>query len=96
MIDLSDFQEEYKEALAAAGEFSRRAQKGIPADRWYDGSAGAKLIALGIWAQQMIMAMQCNALEAFIEAEAERGKEAMRLYTGHCKHAESADGATDG
>lgn len=68
MIDLDDFREEHAEALDAASEFSRRARKGLPSDRWAT-QRQLHLVAKGIDAMNQIMAMQRTFLEAIVRAE---------------------------
>ena len=43
--DIDAFSDDIKEV----GEFVRRAKKGLPEDRWYDGVTGAKRLATGFW-----------------------------------------------
>ena len=81
MIDLDDFREEYREALLAANEYKRRCEKGLPADRLTDGTAGAKMVAEGIRAMQIIMALQTQAISEMFSDMQSRGKDAMRLHS---------------
>lgn len=66
MIDLGDWQEEHREALSQASEFARRAEKGIPCDRWAT-ERQMFLVAKGIRAMQRIMLWQAEALEAMTD-----------------------------
>ncbi|OOY15057.1 hypothetical protein [Thioclava sp. DLFJ4-1] len=68
MINLDDFREEHAEALDAASEFSRRARKGLPSDRWAT-QRQLHLVAKGIDAMNQIMAMQRTFLEAIVSEE---------------------------
>lgn len=65
MIDLSDFEAEHAEALAQANEYARRAEKGLPEDRWAT-TRQQHLVAKGIRAMQQIMHMQAEVLEAIV------------------------------
>lgn len=84
--DITAFEESNAEALNAATEYARRAQKGIPPDRWTDGNAGAVMVAQGILAQQKIMAMQTAALVDLYEAMRKAGTDAMRLHSADSKY----------
>ena len=64
--DIDEFRRRWGPSLDAANEFARRKEKGIPPDRWSDGTAGAVLVANGIRAMQQIMAWQTEALEALL------------------------------
>lgn len=87
MIDLSDFEQEHAEAIKAAGEYARRWEKGLPSDRFANGTIGEALVGQGIRAMQTIMTLQNAAiLEMFQEIQA-RGSDAMRLYTADSKYA---------
>lgn len=68
MINLEDFREEHAEALDAASEFSRRAKKGTPPDRWAT-QRQLHLVAKGIDAMNQIMALQRTFLEAIVRAQ---------------------------
>lgn len=84
--DIAAFEESNAEALTAAAEYARRAQKGIPPDRWADGNTGAVMVAQGILAQQRIMAMQTAALVDLYEAMKQAGTDAMRLHSADSKY----------
>lgn len=68
MIDLDDFREQHAEALAQAAEFSRRARKGIPPDRWAS-TRQLHLVAKGIEAQMQIMRWQAETLAALMKVD---------------------------
>lgn len=74
---VEQFFHETEAAREAAVEYVRRWQKGLPADRWTKGSDGAALVAEGIRAWIHLARMNAAALEALLEAERERGREAM-------------------
>lgn len=78
---LDDFYARNSKAIAAASKYARRAERGIPADRWSDGTEGALLVARGIRAQEVIMSMLSEALGAMIAAERERGYDAMAMHS---------------
>lgn len=84
--DIEAFREDNAEALEAATEYARRAAKGLPADRYADGTEGAYLVAQGIAAQQSIMAMQTVALMDLFEAMRQAGTDAMRLHSQDSKY----------
>jgi hypothetical protein len=84
--DIAAFQEANEPAIKAATEYARRAEKGIPSDRWTDGTHGARLVAQGIAAQQHIMAMQTAALVALYGAMQASGAAAMELHSGDSKY----------
>ena len=56
--DIEAFAESNANALEAAVEFARRSRKGIPPDRWCDGTSGAHMVARGIeaWMQMYQLA----------------------------------------
>lgn len=64
-------------ARAAAVEYARRAEKGLPCDRWTSGSEGAQMVADGIRAWVRLAGMNAAALEWYLQQERERGSEAM-------------------
>jgi post-segregation antitoxin (ccd killing protein) len=66
MIDLQDWQDEHREALSQASEFARRAEKGIPCDRWAT-ERQMHLVAKGIRAMQQVMLWQAETLEAMTD-----------------------------
>jgi len=80
MIDLDDFRPEHAAALAAAAEFRRRAEKGIPADRWADGTAGAALVAQGIAIMEGLLETQADVIRAMLAEKRQSGIEAMGLH----------------
>jgi hypothetical protein len=84
--DIAAFQEGNTQALDAASEYARRAAKGLPPDRFTDGTAGALLVAQGIMAQQRIIAMQTAALVDLYEAMKRAGADAMRLHSQDSKY----------
>lgn len=79
------FAEDNADALQAASEYVRRAEKGLPPDRFCDGATGAKLVARGIYAMQCIMAAQNDALVAMAADMQAKGADAMRLHTKDAK-----------
>jgi uncharacterized membrane protein len=78
--DLDAFYSRNSKAIATASEYARRAEKGIPSDRWADGTEGAALVARGIRAQEVIMSMLSEALGAMIAADRQRGIDAMEMH----------------
>ena len=77
MIDLADFEEEHAAALEAAREYRRRWRKGLPYDRWADGTAGAVQVARGIEAMEKIMLMQADTMAWMLTQEKRRVDESM-------------------
>lgn len=75
--DIDTFQRRWGDSMKAADEAVRRAEKGLPDDRLFDGSNGALLAMRGVWAKNQIIAMQSAALLEFIEQEAERNAASM-------------------
>jgi hypothetical protein len=84
--DITAFQETNAEALQAASEYARRAEKGLPPDRWTDGTHGARMVAQGIAARDRIIAMQTAALVDLYEAMRQAGTDAMRLHSADSKY----------
>lgn len=84
--DITAFQNDNANALQAASEYARRAAKGLPADRYSDGTTGARMVAQGIAAQQKIMTMQTAALVDIYEAMRQAGTDAMRLHSADSKY----------
>lgn len=83
MIDMNDFTEENKAALDAADKFARRARRGLPSDRWTDGTNGASLVAEGIAAYQNLNADLLSVVRliwADIQERDQRTKEGMGVY----------------
>ena len=78
---IANWERDNADALQAAAEYVRRAEKGLPADRLCDGAVGARLVAKGIHAQQVIMALQADALAALAAELQDRGADAMDLHS---------------
>ena len=72
MTDTTDTQ-----AWEAATEFVRRADKGLPSDRWADGSEGMQLVVDGIRERDRRLLIISEALQEAMERERRRGAEAM-------------------
>lgn len=68
MIDLENWRKEHEEALSQASEFARRAEKGLPADRWAT-ERQMHLVARGIRAMQKIMLWQAEAMVALARVD---------------------------
>lgn len=79
--DIAAFADEQEDGLKAAHEFARRAGRGLPPDRWYDGTAGAEAVAAGIWTQAQMIALLSGA---FIDLWNEK-QNATRLFTSDRK-----------
>lgn len=80
MIDLDDFAEEHAAALSAAAEYRRRAEKGIPCDRWADGTAGALMVARGIAIMEGLLETQADVIRAMLAEKKQAGIDAMALH----------------
>jgi hypothetical protein len=80
MIGLDDFRPEHQAALDAAAKFRKRAEKGIPPDRWADGTAGQRLVAQGIAIMEGLLETQADVIRAMIEADRQRGIDAMEMH----------------
>lgn len=80
--DIDAFQADNGPALRAAAEFARRSRKGIPSDRWADGTAGARLVAEGIAAQQAVIVMLTQTIVEMSAAGLEAGRISMGLGNG--------------
>lgn len=78
-VDLDDFREEHDAALKQASEFARRAEKGLPSDR-YGSAKELWLTAKGIRAMQRIIDMQTDALEDMWAAQIAASASAMTVY----------------
>ena len=65
------------EAVRAAVEFHRRSRKGLPADRWASGNEGMQLVADGIGEIVRALGASTALLQAYEEAERQRGIDAM-------------------
>lgn len=55
------FKAEFGEAMAQAETFARRAERGLPADRWAT-TREMHLVAKGIRAQQALIRMQADVM----------------------------------
>lgn len=83
--DIDAFAEQAEPAIEAAREFARRAEKGIPSDRWYDGTSGAKAVAKGIKAQTVMIEMLQGAFLAIWQEK----NDATRLHSKDSKYFEA-------
>ena len=59
--------------IDTAKEYARRARKGIPEDRWVDGTDGARQVAAGLvwlcaWAHAEIERMKADVYQASVDA----------------------------
>ena len=85
--DIEAFREAHSEAMDKAQEFSRRAFKGLPQDRY--GSAQDFFdVAQGIKAMDNIIELQTKLIiDLWTDIQA-RGSDAMRLHTQDSKYAD--------
>lgn len=80
---LTAFQKSQVDYLEAANTFVRRFNKGLPPDRWTNGSNGMEMVARGIIAQQKLLAMLNEvALEMFSDIVAHRSAVSKGLGPG--------------
>lgn len=84
--DIDAFKADNEAALAAADEYKRRAEKGLPADRFADGTEGAYLVAQGIAAYQWIVSVQATGMLNMLDAAKQAGTDAMRLHSQDSKY----------
>lgn len=84
--DITAFSEANADALEAANEYARRAAKGLPADRYTDGTQGARLVAQGIAAYQRILHMQTAAILNMLDAARQAGDDAVQIHSDHSKY----------
>ena len=80
------FTEKNKAEMEAATEFARRARKGLPADRFYDGTDGAKVVAKGIDAWIKAFADSVELLRQMEELQRQQGEDAMGLHSADSKY----------
>lgn len=76
--DLDAFEADNEKAFTAAREFVKRAESGLPPDRWASSEMMLE-VAKGINAQFQIMAMQTEAIEEMLAETAERQQDAMSM-----------------
>jgi len=76
--DIDAFLDDLHPDVRAAVEYSRRADKGLPSDRWTDGHAGAVKVKLGI--DRLVQTAFRQALEDY-----QRGQEAMEPHRDPCR-----------
>ena len=65
--DIDAFRDYNAVALSQASEYARRAESGLPVDRWAS-TRQAYLVAQGIRAMQQIIALQTQAIEVLTHA----------------------------
>lgn len=92
---LVQYAEQNKQFTDAALEYARRAQKGLPADRFANGTDGERMTALGIDALRkygahaaMVADMWRDLAMELMEQQKRAGIDAMRLHTGDSKYAQ--------
>lgn len=84
--DIEAFAEQYGPDMKAAAEFVRRAEKGLPADRWSDGEIGAQSVAKGIRALFEINSMVSGAFMTIWNEKMQAAQDAMRLHHADSKY----------
>jgi hypothetical protein len=85
--DIEAFREAHGEAMDKAQEFSRRAFKGLPVDR-YGSAHDLFSVAQGIKAMDNIIELQTKLIVDLFNDIQARGSEAMRLHTQDSKYAD--------
>lgn len=66
-------------AIDAARKYAERARKGLPPDRFAQGTDGARMVAKGIEALGMLIALQSDIIQALTQAQIEAGRQSMGL-----------------
>ena len=79
--DIDAFSDDIKEV----GEFVRRAKKGLPEDRWYDGVTGAKRLALACDGLLALVQVQADAMAAMYQAIHAAGAASMEPARDPCR-----------
>lgn len=84
--DIEAFAADNARSIEAAFEFARRAEKGLPSDRWADGAEGDKEVAKGIRAIFEMNEMLSGAFLGIWADKMRESADAMRLHTGDSKY----------
>jgi len=84
--DIEAFAEKNERPMSAALEFARRAQKGLPSDRWADGASGDQDVAQGIAALFEQNQMLASAFMQLWNEKVKEGVDAMRLHGKDSKY----------
>lgn len=72
-------------SIDAAREYARRARKGLPTDRYCDGSDGAKAVAQGIDEMDWLLAWAYAEIERLKSAEYASGLASMEPTKDPCR-----------
>lgn len=75
--DIEAFEKYHGDAMKAADEAMRRRKKGLPSDRWYDGTDGADLAWRGAEAYRRITELYRDAVLLMISQQYQAGLDAM-------------------
>lgn len=90
--DIDAFADERGPDIKAAAEFVRRAEKGLPPDRWSDGEIGAQSVAKGIRALFEMNQMVSGAFLTIWEEKMQAAQDATRLHRADSKYARAEAG----
>lgn len=71
--------DQWREPIQAARKYARRSRKGLPADRWCDGTDGAQMVARGIEAQAEMIEALASAFTSLWTEKIDAGAESMGL-----------------
>lgn len=83
--DIEAFRDANEEHEKTADEYARRWRKGLPSDRWCDGSQGAASVAMGIAAKNAKITMLTEALVRLWNEKQEAGNLAMEASKDPCR-----------
>lgn len=70
----------FEAAIAPAKEFRRRAEKGLPSDRWADGDEGMRAVAIGIAALERLVLTYAEASANMLEEIRRANTDAMGVF----------------
>lgn len=70
----------FEAAMEPAKEFRRRAEKGLPPDRWADGDVGMRGVAVGINAMEQMLQIYAEASANMLEEIRRANREAMGVF----------------
>lgn len=80
-IRFDDLREDQK----VVAEFVRRAEKGLPDDRLYDGMEGGKRLAAACKRLLSLVQLQASAMDAMLDDIRARGADAMEPHSDPCR-----------
>jgi hypothetical protein len=77
--------DDLKQDQKTVAEFVRRAEKGLPADRWTDGAEGDKRLAAACKRLLSLVQLQASAMDAMLDDIRARGTDAMEPHVDPCR-----------